>query len=128
MKVQPDCKHSIDGLANSLSDNDNEWWPFLSLRPETDQQLTWLRCLALTGLYCVPAVLVAALTGALFSAAVPSLPTLLALIAGVWTAALVAFRWGVAGPWNRRANDLHKNRRRRDQWMAQRSGSEKPSA
>lgn len=118
MKVQHDCKQQgLDSFANALSDNDNEWWPFLDLRPAAHERLTTGRCLALGGLYCVPAVLVSAIAGALFSTPAP-LPTTLGLVVlSAWAAAFVAFKWGVAGPWNRRAQGLEMLRRRRALWV-----------
>lgn len=45
----------LEAVVNEVSDKDWSWWPFLWLRPEKQQQLTFVRMASISMLYGVPA-------------------------------------------------------------------------
>ncbi len=93
----------LENLANWLNDRDDEWWPFLFMRPAPEERMSSLRVLGLAALYGAPAgALMDAWTALAGRAHLH--PALVPLIA---TAALfVVFRLTLACAWNRRAARL----------------------
>lgn len=96
----------IQNRLNHLSDLDWGWWPFLRIRPERNQAMSW-SCLALMSI--VYRTLAAALATIFFPAisAIAS-PRTIAILAGSIAALLLgsatAFRWA----WNARASSLNE--------------------
>jgi hypothetical protein len=106
-----------DTLAQleQLVDSDAEWWPFAFARPARHERFGTARCLLLAGLYGFPATLLCSLLGRLAGEPMDDLRLLL-LVVSVYAATFLAFRFGLALFWNRRAARLQFLLRRRRAW------------
>lgn len=91
-----------------IADQDTEWWPFSSLRPEPEQLLTPWRVLLLAVLHAVPITLLLSVVARLDRASVDLVPFCFFATLGVF--AVLSLTLGV--PWNRRARKLSDERSR----------------
>jgi hypothetical protein len=94
----------IERIANWLSDNDHEWWPFLFMRPPQEQRMGNRRVLALAVLYGVFAGMLANVCLVLGGKSVH----LLLFPASATFVFFVFFRATFAYFWNRRADRLNQ--------------------
>jgi hypothetical protein len=101
----------LEETANTLSDADHEWWPFVVLRPRPEQPLSSLRVCLLALLYGAPF----SLAFLLVDPAVrhhATRTTQLAFVAWVCVAIFAVYRVTFAYFWNRRAERLARNAKR----------------
>jgi hypothetical protein len=104
-KARTHFKH-IEEMANWVSDNDREWWPFLFLRPKEHERMGSLRVVAIAILYGVFAGMLANVIVALTAG--PAGPRVGLLTFPLWTTLVffTLYRATFAYFWNRRAARL----------------------
>ncbi|HEY6727291.1 MAG TPA: hypothetical protein VI197_24825 [Polyangiaceae bacterium] len=94
-----------------MSDSDDEWWPFVSMRCAPHERMTVARTLLLAVAYAAPAALFAVVLGTALGEQVHPSDLLLFLPASV-LAVFLLLQVGVAHSWNRRAVRLRAPVRR----------------
>ena len=99
---------AVERALNYFADHDAEWWPFLFLRPETDQWLGIVRVAQLAVLYGLPIGLFANLL--VVAAGANAHPAVFPV--GTVCALFVLFQLTIAWAWNRRADRLVSMRAR----------------
>lgn len=102
---------AFDDAINERSDQDWAWWPFLWVRPEKHERMSFARVAAMATLFGVPC---GALASLLFAVAMRSTWTTLPL--GMICFPLTLYLFGhfvVARAWNRRAVRVAARRRLR---------------
>jgi len=96
----------LEHIANTLSDSDRHWWPFVFLRPPREVRISTARSALLAVLYGV----FAGVLGNLLLALVGKRLSPWLLPVGVTLGCFVAIRLLTATFWNRRAARLARGR------------------
>lgn len=99
----------IEDAVNEVSDRDASWWPFLWLRPRKDENLSLGRLVLLAALYGAP---FSAALGALLACLAPHARTAIAGMMATLPLVFLAVTTGLVGPmWNRRAERIRRRER-----------------
>lgn len=97
----------FENVANWVSDMDQQWWPFLFMRPSPEQSMTSLRVAALAALY---GVFLGTAVNALVALSGQSVNPLVFPLFST-AAFFVVYRFTFALAWNRRAARLRQRTR-----------------
>lgn len=103
----------LEQVVNAVSDMDQEWWPFLFLRPEPHERMGSLRVACLAALYGLLGGLFANVMLAL-SGRTPSAFSPLLFPLGATAGFFLIYRFTFAYFWNRRAARLTRRAPRVD--------------
>jgi hypothetical protein len=97
----------LERIANYVNDNDQQWWPFLFLRPAREERMTSARVALLAALYGLLAGLVA---NVLLRCARSEPPSPLLFPMATTLGFFALYRSTFAACWNRRASRLTPRR------------------
>ncbi|MEM9951297.1 MAG: hypothetical protein AAF846_06850 [Chloroflexota bacterium] len=109
----------FEDVINAMTDMDWQWYPYLALRPEKDEKMTTLYILRLT-LWHLPMLVLFSLIMIFFlppisiAGLAPPISMMLTALFYFMLAYFILMRLIVAPAWNRRANRLHKEKRKPD--------------